>query len=167
MLPQKRPYTVFSRGNAHATLMIISDVPDDAWVPQEKSLLGKVGQLFDAMLCSVGLSEQDVYITSILKCELPEARTPNASEVDACRGFLTQQIQWVAPKLILALGEFTGEFLFGSPMPLGKLRSMLHYYDTIPFIVTYHPRFLVCHPQHKKQAYLDLLLMKKTLQQRS
>src|SRR3990167_2662676 len=39
MLPQKRPYTVFSRGNAHATLMIISDVPDDAWVPQEKSLL--------------------------------------------------------------------------------------------------------------------------------
>lgn len=162
-LHQSRTQTVFSRGNQQAKLMIIGDAPADVEDRQGKPFVGEAGALLDKMLGSIGLVEKDVYIANVLKCRPPADRFPQPSEVEACRSFLIQQIQLVAPRLILALGELVGELLFGAPASLSQLRLVLHHYDKIPFIVTYHPDFLLRNPQQKKQAYLDLLFVKDAL----
>ena len=162
-LYQTRKQTVFSRGNHEAKLMIIGEAPGESEDTLGKPFVGKSGELLDRMLGCIGFREQDVYIANLLKCRPPNARDPESCEIEACGAYLRQQIQLVSPKLILAVGQFAGEFLFGVHASLEKLRSMLHHYDNRPFIVTYHPDFLLRNPQHKKEAYHDLLFVNNTL----
>ncbi len=162
-LHQTRTQTVFFRGNSQAKLMILGQSPDDVEDRAGQPLVGKAGALLDKMLTSIGLSDQDVYIAHLLKCSPPAHREPTSCELEACGHFLNQQIQWIMPKLILALGDFVGNFLLGTSASFDTLRSTLHHYDNTPLIVTYHPNFLLNNPQFKKQAYLDLLFVLNTL----
>ena len=162
-LHQTRTQTVFARGNRNAKLMIIGEAPGSHEDQQGKPFVGKAGALLDQMLASIGLTEQDVYFVNVLKCRTPDDREPVACEVEACRDFLTQQIQLVEPQLILAVGQFAGQFLFGEPKPLKQLRSVVHQYRNKPFIVTYHPAYLLHNPKEKKHAYGDLLFTQEVL----
>lgn len=161
-----RTQTVFSRGNSNAPLMLIGDAPGLYEDQQGKPFVNKVGRLLDAMLVSIGLQEQDVYMTNLLKCSPPDSREPVFDEVQACRDYVYQQIDSVAPKLILALGACVGQFLLGGgseSSTLDSLRAIKHSYQKIPFFVSYHPAYLLTNPAAKKQAYQDLLLVKETL----
>ena len=163
-LHQTRTQTVFARGNRNAKLMIIGEAPGFHEDQQGEPFVGKAGALLDQMLASIGFTEQDVYIANVLKCRPPDNRDPAIGEIEACCDFLMQQIQLVDPQLILAVGQFAGQFLFGEPKPLNQLRSVVHQYRNKPFIVTYHPAHLLRNPKEKKHAYVDLLLTQEVLQ---
>lgn len=158
-----RTQTVFARGNAKAKLMLIGEAPGFYEDKQGLPFVGKAGALLDRMLHSVGLTEQDVYIANVIKCRPPENRDPKPDEIEMCRNYLSQQIDLVKPQLILALGRFAGQFLFGKPSPLNKLRAMIHHYQDTPFLVTYHPAYLLRNPRDKKLAYIDLIQVKNLL----
>lgn len=162
-LSKTRTQTVFSRGNPGASLMLIGEAPGFYEDQQGKPFVGKAGKLLDAMLTSIGLQENDVYIANVLKCRPPDNREPAPEEILACRDYLEQQIVCVAPKLILALGQFAGQFLLGKSSSLDSLRLMKHRYQQIPFFVTYHPAYLLRNPADKKYVYQDLLLVKNAL----
>lgn len=159
-LANTRTQTVFARGNPTARLMIIGEAPGFYEDKQGKPFVGKAGKLLDLMLKSIGLDEEQVYIANVLKCRPPDNRDPAPDEIEQCRGYLTQQIEWVSPTLILALGRFAGQFLLGKTTPLNQLRAKLHYYQQIPYLVTYHPAYLLRNPKDKKRAFSDLLLVK-------
>ncbi|MDP1603214.1 MAG: uracil-DNA glycosylase [Legionella sp.] len=162
-LHQSRTQTVFSRGNPEAALMIIGEAPGLYEDEQGLPFVGKAGDLLNQMLLSIGLAEQDVYITNVTKCKTPENRPPAAEEMAQCGNYLSRQIDLVAPKLLLALGDFAGQFLARRTMPLNQLRTSLHYYNETPYYVSYHPEHLLGNPVDKKQAYADLLQVKKML----
>lgn len=165
-LHKTRSQTVFSRGNYEAKLMIIGEAP--GFYEDQKGLpfVGKAGALLDQMLKSIGLSDQDVYIANVLKCRPPDNRDPAAEEIQACSNYLSQQVAIVEPHLILALGRYAGQFLSGSLSPLHQLRSGIHDYQDTPFIVTYHPAYLLRNPKDKKKAYSDLQRVKALLEKR-
>ena len=162
-LHQTRSQTVFSRGNPRAKLMIIGEAPGFYEDKQGLPFVGKAGQLLNQMLKSIGMGEEEVYIANVLKCRPPNNRDPEAFEISQCRGYLSQQIEIIAPKLILALGRFAGHFLLGKPLPLNRLRQTLHHYNNLPFMVSFHPAYLLRNPLDKRKAYLDLVALKKVL----
>ncbi|HKL37359.1 MAG TPA: uracil-DNA glycosylase, partial [Bacteroidales bacterium] len=52
-----------------------------------------------------GLSrKKNVFIANIVKCRPPKNRVPKKQEVEACFPYLTRQIQYVDPAIILLLG---------------------------------------------------------------
>lgn len=156
-LHQTRTNTVFARGNPQAKLMLIGEAPGFYEDKQGLPFVGRAGSLLNLMLNSIGFAEKDVYIANVLKCRPPDNRDPAADEIEQCRAHLTQQISVITPQLILALGRFAGQFLAGKATPLNQLRSKLHNYQQIPFMVTYHPAYLLRNPKDKKRAYSDLL----------
>ncbi|MDX1838254.1 uracil-DNA glycosylase [Legionella taurinensis] len=162
-LADTRTNTVFSRGNPGAKLMIIGEAPGFYEDKQGKPFVGKAGLLLDRMLKSIGLDEQQVYIANVLKCRPPDNRDPMADEIEQCRDYLVKQIELVSPALLLALGRFAGQFLMGKTTPLNQMRAKLHSYQAIPFLVTYHPAYLLRNPKDKKHAFSDLLLVKQRL----
>lgn len=166
-LHKTRTQTVFFRGNSKATLMIIGEAPGFYEDQQGMPFVGKAGGLLNQMLQSIEMLADDVYIANVLKCRPPNNRDPQLEEVVQCSSFLTRQIELVKPRLILALGRFAGQFLLNKALPLNQLRSTLHYYNGIPFIVTYHPAYLLRNPADKKKAYLDLITVKKVLQEKN
>lgn len=162
-LYKTRTQTVFARGNAKASLMIIGEAPGFYEDKQGLPFVGKAGFLLNQMMMSIGLCDEDFYIANVLKCRPPNNRDPEALEIQQCSGYLATQIECVAPKLILALGRFAGQFLLNKPLPLNKLRNELHDYQGIPFLVTYHPAYLLRNPKDKKKTYADLLTVQKQL----
>lgn len=162
-LHKTRTQTVFFRGSSKAKLMIIGEAPGFYEDQQGQPFVGKAGGLLNRMLQGIEMIEEDVYIANVLKCRPPNNRDPQVDEIAQCSSYLARQVELVQPHLILALGRFAGQFLLNKPLPLNQLRNAVHHYNNIPFIVSYHPAYLLRNPADKKKAYLDLLTVKELL----
>lgn len=162
-LHKTRTQTVFARGNPSAKLMIIGEAPGFYEDQQGEPFVGKAGVLLNKMLRSIGLSGEEVYIANVLKCRPPNNRDPQSEEISECCNYLSQQIALVAPKLILAVGRFAGQFLLSQTLSLAKMRNKIHSYQGLAVLVSYHPAYLLRNPADKKHAYSDLVLVKKMI----
>ncbi len=164
-LAASRTQTVFGCGSHQAKLMIIGEAPGQSEDQEGEPFVGRAGQLLTAMLQSIGLAREEVYIANILKCRPPENRDPTTDEVRTCTPYLTQQISLLQPRLLLAVGRIASHYLLNTKSSLESLRGQLHHYGEAqtPLITTYHPAYLLRSPSDKKKAYSDLLLTAKTL----
>ncbi len=165
-LSKSRMQTVFGSGNIDADLLLIGEAPGAEEDRQGLPFVGKAGKLLDAMLFAIGFDRERVYICNVLKCRPPDNRNPQASEVDACAGFLTAQIDFINPTVILALGRFAAHSLLKTEAPVYKMRESQNFLpgSQMPVIVTYHPASLLRNPEQKAQAWQDLCKVKHLLE---
>jgi uracil-DNA glycosylase family 4 len=159
-LHESRRQTVFGVGNTEADWMIIGEAPGADEDRQGEPFVGKAGQLLNEMLRAVGFARNDVYIANILKCRPPGNRDPKVDEAEACAEYLRQQIEWVAPKMILVVGRIAAQNLLQSEEPVGRMRGVVHRLAPldVPVVVTYHPAYLLRSPEQKRKAWADLCL---------
>lgn len=162
-LHQHRTKSVFGRGNSPAKLMIIGDAPGIDDDQEGKPFVGRGGALLCRMLSSIGLLEDDVYMTTILKCRPPSTSSSCQAESNLCGRYLTEQIALVAPALLLVLGSVAGQFMTKTCEPLNTLRKSTHHYGNIPYVVSFHPEHLLHNPRDKKEAYNDWLDVQRLL----
>lgn len=157
-LHQGRTQTVFGTGNVKADWMLIGEAPGAEEDRQGKPFVGRAGRLLTAMLLAIGLDREQVFIANILKCRPPNNRDPRPEEVESCEGYLRAQIDYIRPKLILALGRIAAQNLLKTDTPIGKMRGHRYEYaDTgIPVVVTYHPAYLLRSPKEKRKSWQDL-----------
>jgi uracil-DNA glycosylase family 4 len=166
-LSQSRTQAVFGVGNRQAGLMIVGEAPGYHEDRQGEPFVGRAGQLLTAMLASIGLSREQVFIANVLKCRPPNTRDPQAAEVAECTPYLNRQIELVQPRLLLALGRFAAHCLLDSAQSLSRLRDQAHHYGErqTPLIVSYHPAYLLRNPKDKGKSYQDLRQVAQLLQQ--
>jgi len=160
-----RTNTVFGVGDTSASWMIIGEAPGADEDLKGEPFVGKAGQLLNEMFISIGLSRETVFIANILKCRPPNNRDPHVEEVAACQSFLEQQIGYIKPKVILAVGRVAAQNLLQTKETIGRLRGEKYSYrDTgIPVIATYHPAYLLRSPLEKRKVWQDLVLAKKIM----
>jgi len=160
-----RTQTVFGVGNTKASLMVIGEAPGFNEDKQGEPFVGRAGQLLNAMLGAIDIAREEVFIANIVKCRPPENRDPQVTEVATCTPYLIQQIAYVQPKLLLAVGRVAAQYLLNTKTPLGKLRKQIHTYgpSQTPLIITYHPAYLLRNPKDKSKAFEDLILTVNTL----
>ena len=164
-LHRTRTQTVFGVGAADADLLVIGEAPGADEDRLGEPFVGRGGQLLTAMLRSIGLAREDVYIANILKCRPPQNRDPKPDEAESCSGYLAAQIALIQPRLILAVGRIAAQWLLRSDAPLGRLRGHLHHYGAAetPLLVTYHPAYLLRSPAQKLKAWEDLCRVRQFL----
>ena len=73
-----------------------------------------------------------------------------------CEPFLLQQIEAIAPRIILALGNFAAKTLLRTDTGITRLRGQWHTYHGIPLMPTFHPAYLLRNPAGKRAAWSDL-----------
>ncbi len=164
-LHKTRTQTVFGVGNPKAQLIFVGEAPGQQEDLKGEPFVGRAGQLLDQMLSAIGLKREDVFIANILKCRPPNNRDPKPEERQSCTPYLLRQLEFIQPKLIVALGRVSAQYLLDTTTPLGKLRNRTHPYSdkNIPLLVTYHPAYLLRRPQDKAKAWEDLLLIQSLL----
>jgi DNA polymerase len=67
---------------------------------------------------------------------------PTAGEVKHYRWWLQKELEFVAPKLVVALGATAVLALAGKALPIGKNRGPIQF-GTWPGYITVHPSFLL------------------------
>lgn len=155
-----RKTTVFGEGSPKANWLLVGEAPGAEEDRQGLPFVGRAGQLLNRMLFSVDLARDEVFVANVLKCRPPDNRDPFGEEVSACESFLHQQVKFIQPKIILAMGRFAAQALLRTDQTISQLRGRVHRYPTydIPLVVTYHPAYLLRSPQAKAKAWEDLIL---------
>lgn len=163
VLHKTRTNVVFGVGNKNAEILFIGEAPGANEDLQGEPFVGRAGMLLNAMLKSIGLKREDVYIANILKCRPPGNRDPLPEEVELCTPFLQQQIALINPKVMVAVGRIAAHFLLNTTEAMGRLRGRSYQYgdNSVPLFVIYHPAYLLRSPGEKAKAYLDLLTIHK------
>ncbi len=163
-LVANRTQTVFGVGNIHAECLVIGEAPGAEEDRQGEPFVGRAGQLLTAMLASIGLGREQVYIANVLKCRPPNNRDPKPEEAQACSAYLQRQIALIQPKIILVVGRIAAQNLLATDAPISTLRGrVLRLESGIPVVATYHPAYLLRSPQDKRKAWADLCLARSTL----
>ena len=157
-LHSTRTQGVFGVGNRRADWLIIGEAPGAEEDRQGEPFVGRAGKLLNAMLLSLGLPREQVFIANVLKSRPPANRDPRPDEVAACLPYLMRQIALLKPKLMLAVGRIAAQNLLATDVALGRLRGQVHTFGELntPLIVTYHPAYLLRTPADKRKAWEDL-----------
>jgi DNA polymerase len=147
--------------------MVIGEAPGEQEDLKGEPFVGPAGQLLDAMMAAVGVSrEANLYIANTIKCRPPRNRDPSPEEMAACRPYLTEQIAYVDPALLILMGRAAVQSLLGTSESIASLRGRIHEVSlggkTRRAVVTYHPAYLLRNLTHKDRSWRDLLLARAT-----
>ncbi len=162
-LCETRKNTVFGAGNQQAEWLFIGEGPGQHEDEQGEPFVGKAGLLLTEMIRAMGLAREEVFITNIVKCRPPDNRDPHKDEISACQHYLQRQIQFIQPKIILAVGRIAAQTLLTTDAPVSRLRGQVHQLNNIPLVVVYHPAYLLRSLLEKRKAWQDLQLAMQTL----
>ncbi|MBS9719914.1 uracil-DNA glycosylase [Tianweitania sp. BSSL-BM11] len=162
--------TVFSDGNPQAPIMFIGEAPGRDEDMEGLPFLGRAGQLLDRMLAAIGLDRDQAYLATFIPWRPPGNRDPSQLEIEICRPFIERQIELVAPKILVTLGNCSARTILHTKANLMRTRGTWTVHPTaggveIPGMPTLNPERLLQTPAHKKLAWRDLLEIKARLKE--
>jgi len=135
-----RTQVVFGTGDPAAELMFVGEGPGAEEDRQGLPFVGRSGKLLDRVLLEeLGLTRDRVYIANVTKCRPPGNRDPEPDEIEACRPWLERQIELVAPRVVVTLGNFATKLLLNTREGITKLRGREYPFRTGVLIPTFHP----------------------------
>jgi DNA polymerase len=151
-LSASRNQVVFGAGNPNAKIMLVGQGPsltdDETGLPYT----GPAGEFLDTALQQAGLTRAEVWLTNLHKCVATkpdkktgraEMRPPKAEEITACNSWLEQELLWVKPEVLIAIGGPAAQTLLGSAFQLSEQRGQwLVGPHGIPTLATYQPTYL-------------------------
>ncbi|HSO50143.1 MAG TPA: uracil-DNA glycosylase [Acidimicrobiia bacterium] len=139
-LAETRTQVVFGVGDPEARLMFVGEAPGKNEDLQGEPFVGAAGKLLDSLLEEIDLKRSEVYIANVLKCRPPGNRDPRPDEIDACKGYLREQIRLVAPEVVMTLGNFATKLLLNTEMGITRLRGQAYpwWLDAV-LVPTFHP----------------------------
>lgn len=138
-LAETRTQVVFGVGAFDADLMLVGEAPGRNEDLQGEPFVGAAGKLLDSLLGEIGIARDDVYIANVLKCRPPGNRDPRPDEIDACKGFLRQQLELVDPRVVMTLGNFATQLLLKRTVGITRLRGQVYPWWHRQLIPTFHP----------------------------
>jgi uracil-DNA glycosylase len=135
-----RTNVVFGVGDPDADLMFVGEGPGREEDLQGEPFVGRSGQLRDRLMREeIGISRKQVYIGNVLKCRPPNNRDPLPNEIEECRPFLEAQVDLIAPKVVITLGNFATRLLLDRKEGVTRLRGHTYPFRGGVLIPTFHP----------------------------
>lgn len=160
---------VFSDGNPQAGLMLIGEAPGAEEDRAGKPFIGASGRLLDRMLASVGLDRTQLLITNLIPWRPPGNRPPTDTEIMTCLPFLLRHVALLRPRRLVLLGGMSTKALTGATQGIRRTRgrwmevAIPGLERPLPALPMLHPAYLLRTPGAKRDAWADLLLLRRTL----
>jgi DNA polymerase len=166
-LVASRTQVVYGVGNPFAELLFVGEAPGEEEDLRGEPFIGKAGQLLTKIIGAMEYTREEIFIANILKCrpDMPDGesgnRKPKPAEMATCLPWLTQQIELIKPKVIVALGLTAVEGLLGEPRTMRDVRGKWLDYHGVPLMPTYHPAYLLRNQTlaEKRKVWEDMLLV--------
>ncbi|MEC3882341.1 uracil-DNA glycosylase [Halobacillus sp. HZG1] len=176
---------VLGKGDDRGRVMIVGEAPGENEAVKGEPFIGRAGDELDKQLDYLGLSREDVYITSVVRSRPYKwvktnkkgmggrrraNRKPNQKEIYAHAKLLDYQIEQMKPDIIIALGGVAYERLTGNK---GKLSDVVGEAittsvqkeegggygmseDEYTVVPLYHPAAVFYNPKIKEDIYRSL-----------
>ncbi len=162
---------VFGDGNPKAKIVLIGEGPGAEEDRQGVPFVGPSGLLLDKMLASIGLDRDSVYISNTVFWRPPGNRTPTSGETALCLPFVERLMELIDPEILITLGGPAAKAMLAETAGIGRLRGKWYTYSTpklsrpVQATALFHPAYLLRSPDHKREAWHDLLMIRDKLDQ--
>jgi DNA polymerase len=156
---------VLGEGPIGAAVAFIGEQPGDQEDLQGRPFIGPAGQLLNGALEKAGIDRRRIYVTNAVKHFKFEQRgkrrihqKPTAGEVKHYRWWLLKELEFVQPRLVVALGATAALALTGKAVSIAQARGEARF-DAFAGYITVHPSYLLRLPDEaaKREAYAAFL----------
>jgi uracil-DNA glycosylase len=156
------PLAVLGEGPKGAAVALVGEQPGDQEDIEGHPFVGPAGQLLDKALVQAGIVRREAYITNALKNFKYKRQgrrrihqTPTASDIKHYRWWLERELEFVRPRIVVALGGTATWALAGKAVPVMKNRGPTDLFGTWHGFITVHPSSLLrqIDEQAKATAY--------------
>ncbi len=142
-LKQTATQPVSGDGNADSDIVFIGEAPGKQEDIQGRPFVGAAGKFLAEMLGEIKLKREDIYITNIVKYRPPDNRDPEPEEKKACAPWLYEELNLIAPKVIIFLGRHSMNDFFPDLKISEVHGKLIHkkfkHIQTEYFFPLYHP----------------------------
>ena len=138
-LAEGRTHVVFGDGNPEADIVFVGEAPGQREDEQGLPFVGPSGRLLDQLLGEIGVERADVYIANVVKCRPPKNRDPRPDEIDACKGYLREQLRLIDPSVVVTLGNFSTKLLLRTELGITRMRGTAYEWWGRYLVPTFHP----------------------------
>ena len=167
---KNRNKPVFGEGPENAKIMLIGLAPGYHENLEGRPFVGAAGKLLNKLLNLAGIKREEVYITNVIKCYLPN-NIASEEEIKACAPYLDKQIELIKPKILILLGKVAVEYIFNkfdlkiAPMKKlhGKIFKISTLFNQLKIIPMYHPAAALRNPGLKNLVENDWKKIKAEL----
>lgn len=148
---------VFGEGPVGAAMAFVGEQPGDQEDLQGRPFVGPAGLLLDKALAAAGIDRSRSYVTNAVKHFKFQQRgkrrihqKPTMGEVKHYRWWLFKELQFVHPKLVVALGATAAYALSGKTTPIRASRGAATF-DGFHGFVTVHPSAMLRMRDHDER----------------
>jgi len=147
-------------GSLAARIMFIGEAPGRKGADRTRKPFSgdQSGKNFDRFLASIGLSRQQIFITSAALCnprtESGANRKPGKAELKNCSAFLRRTIEVINPEVVITLGSVALDALRSiksHDLSLKESAAQIHSWDGRVLVPIYHPSPQVL-ASHRREA---------------
>lgn len=141
---------------------VLGEAPGSEEDKYKEPFVGSAGILLKYALKDAGIDPRNVAFINSVSC-YPK-RTPNDSEIAACRGWMTGQVAFVQPQILISVGVVALQSIRGDKWPkLANLHGKPLWWDSPPaplkklvVFPTYHPAAALRSAKYKRLIQDDL-----------
>ncbi|MBS7655526.1 uracil-DNA glycosylase [Candidatus Bathyarchaeota archaeon] len=156
---KNRKNVVFGEGSENAEIMIIGLGPGYYEDLYGKPFVGAAGKFLNKLLELANLKREEVYITNVVKCYLPNNKATEDQIKICASSYLNEQISLLTPKVIVALGNIAVNYLFNKfkllVKPMKNIHGSFFKASSLFIIPMYHPASALRNPSLKTTLIED------------
>ena len=150
-------------GPEGAAIALVGEQPGDQEEREGRPFVGPAGMLLNHALEEAGIDRAQVYVTNAVKhfkyVQRGKRRLhqkPTGGDIQRYRWWLFKELEFVHPRLVVALGSTALQALAGRAMPVSRARGEARF-DGYRGYVTVHPSYLLRIPDEadKRRAYAE------------
>ncbi len=160
-----RTNVVFGVGSRQAEVLFIGEGPGENEDLQGEPFVGRGGKLLDDMMGAIGLKRRDVYIANIVKCRPPQNRDPMNTEIEACIGYLRNQVALLRPKIIVCLGRIAAMRVIQEDFKITRDHGKWYEKNGVWVMALFHPAALLRDPRRRPDTFTDLKALRAKIQE--
>jgi uracil-DNA glycosylase len=157
-LYRRATQTVFGEGDPAATVLLVGEQPGDREDQAGRPFVGPAGGVLEGALAEAGVPRERTWTTNAVKHFKWTARgkrrihqKPDTSEIQACHTWLEQEIDLVAPEVIVCLGVTAARAVLGRATTISKVRrQVLDGPGGRAVVVTIHPSAVLRAPDEDR-----------------
>jgi len=159
-LCQTRKQVFWGQGPFSPSILFVIDPPDERAEEEGQLPVGIAKELLNNIIVlGLKIKPEEAYITPIVKCRPPNPEYPPQRTLNICSGLTKREIDFISPKVVIALGATASQGISGSNSPMGLLRPKaitLKGKNSIPVRMTYGLEHMLAEKEIKKEVWQDL-----------
>jgi DNA polymerase len=152
-------------GSPNARIAFIGEAPGKEEAKTGRPFVGRSGRLLRETLRSIGLREEEVFITSPVHY-LPSRGTPSKENIVHGRIHLTKQLSVIDPAIIVLLGNTACIALLDRKAQITKEHGSVVRANGRVHFITFHPAYALRFPKGRKEFIADFEKLKRLIEKK-